>query len=338
VILSQLQDNTYKFIADFKSHDPAFDCLTSVEIEPKINMLKWYPFSTPQAQHILTTNDKTIKLFKFTDKGGKVVTKPRKVYDSGHAYNINSLSFNSDGETFISADDLRINLWCIETSKEVFEIVDIKPDNMDELAEIITNCSFHPHDCGIFAYATSRGVVRLGDLRNKALCKSYSKEFEDVDSDVGGFFRELISNVSDIKFSPDGQFIATRDYLSVKIWDSRNEKKPLRVIQFQDHIIPKLCDLYENNCIFDKFECCWSNNSLRILTGSYNNNFYFSDVFSKRITSMTATRPNTNTGISIGNRIQYSKKVTHTAYHPKQDIMAIGAKDFGYIYILKPEN
>jgi len=53
---------------------------------------------------------------------------------------------------------------------------------------------------------------------------------------------------------------------------------------------------------------------------------------------MTATRPNTNTGISIGNRIQYSKKVTHTAYHPKQDIMAIGAKDFGYIYILKPEN
>jgi len=107
----------------------------------------------------------------------------------------------------------------------VFEIVDIKPDNMDELAEIITNCSFHPHDCGIFAYATSRGVVRLGDLRNKALCKSYSKEFEDVDSDVGGFFRELISNVSDIKFSPDGQFIATRDYLSVKIWDSRTEKK-----------------------------------------------------------------------------------------------------------------
>jgi len=77
---------------------------------------------------------------------------------------------------------------------------------------------------------------------------------------------------------------------------------------------------------------------MRILTGSYNNNFYMCDVFSNspKITSMTAAKPNSNTGISIGNRIQYSKKVTHTAYHPKQDIIAIGAKDFGYLYTVNP--
>jgi len=341
VILAQQNlDTMYQFLADFRSHDSAFDCLTSVEIEPKINMLRWYPFNTPRVQHILTTNDKTIKLFKMSNNGGVVSTKQRKIYDSGHTYNINSVSFNSDGETFISSDDLRVNLWNIEVGKEVFEIVDIKPDNMDELSEIITSCVFHPKNCNIFSYSTSKGVVRVGDLRNKALCQSYAKEFEDIDSDVGGFFRELISNVSDVKFSPDGQFIASREYLSVKIWDSRNEKKPLRVIQFQDHLIPKLCDLYENNCIFDKFECCWSNNSLRILTGSYNNNFYLCDVLSNnpKISYVTAAKPNTNTGISLGNRIQYTKKVTHTAYHPNQDIIAIGARDFGYIYVIKHEN
>ncbi|KAJ0437048.1 putative transcription factor WD40-like family [Helianthus annuus] len=37
-----------------------------------------------------------------------------KMYAHGHDYNINSISINSDGETFISADDLRINLWNLE--------------------------------------------------------------------------------------------------------------------------------------------------------------------------------------------------------------------------------
>ena len=36
---------------------------------------------------------------------------PRRVYSDAHAYHINSISINSDEETFISADDLRINLW-----------------------------------------------------------------------------------------------------------------------------------------------------------------------------------------------------------------------------------
>ena len=31
----------------------------------------------------------------------------------------------------------------------------------------------------------------------------------------------------------------------------------------------QLCDLYENDSIFDKFECCISGNGLRAATGSY---------------------------------------------------------------------
>lgn len=46
------------------------------------------------------------------------------------------LSFSfllSDGETFISADDLRINLWNLEISNQSFNIVDVKPANMEDL-------------------------------------------------------------------------------------------------------------------------------------------------------------------------------------------------------------
>lgn len=42
-------------------------------------------------------------------------------------------SIYSDGETFISADDLRINLWNLEISSQSFNIVDVKPANMEDL-------------------------------------------------------------------------------------------------------------------------------------------------------------------------------------------------------------
>ena len=64
-----------------------------------------------------------------------VAAVPRKIYANAHAYHINSLSVNSDGETYISADDLRINLWNLGISDQSFNIVDIKPVNMEELTE-----------------------------------------------------------------------------------------------------------------------------------------------------------------------------------------------------------
>lgn len=39
----------------------------------------------------------------------------------------------SDGETFISTDDLRINWWNLEISDQCFNIIDMKPSNMEDL-------------------------------------------------------------------------------------------------------------------------------------------------------------------------------------------------------------
>ena len=36
---------------------------------------------------------------------------------------------------------------------------------------------------------------------------------------------------------------------------------------------PQLCDLYENDCIFDKFNACMSGNGEHIATGTYSNFF-----------------------------------------------------------------
>ena len=56
-----------------------------------------------------------------------------------------SLCFTySDGETFISADDLRINLWNLEISNQSFNIVDVKPTNMEDLTGNSTSLIVYP--------------------------------------------------------------------------------------------------------------------------------------------------------------------------------------------------
>eukprot|EP01130_Rhizamoeba_saxonica_P001485 TRINITY_DN11343_c0_g1_i1.p1 TRINITY_DN11343_c0_g1~~TRINITY_DN11343_c0_g1_i1.p1 ORF type:complete len:433 (-),score=89.81 TRINITY_DN11343_c0_g1_i1:88-1386(-) len=350
VVLTQQNDQTYQLYTEFKSHDSAFDFLTSMEIEEKINMIKWYPFSNDKAQRLMTTNDKTVKLFKMwehssDDERTDVIVRPWKTYEGGHVYNINSVSFNSDGQLFISTDDLRINLWDVNTSTETFGIVDIKPDNMDDLVEVITCSDFHPQHCNVLIYATSKGIVRMSDMRASAKCDNHTKEFEDADSELGGFFHELVSTISDTHFSPCGRFLVSRDYLTMKVWDTRMEKEPWKVVKFHDHLIPRLCDLYENDCIFDKFECSWSGNSMRVLTGSYNNNFYIADIFgdfsggeSTSINSFTAARPGVVNQYDFSSQLDCSQKVVHTAWHPEEDIIALGANDFGYLYIRNTEN
>lgn len=80
------------------------------------------------------------------------------------------------------------------------------------------------------------------------------------------FFSEIISSISDFKFSHDGRFMIARDYLTLKIWDLNMESKPLKVINIHDHLTGKLCDLYENDCIFDKFECNFSGDGSYVTT------------------------------------------------------------------------
>eukprot|EP01126_Amoeba_proteus_P022116 TRINITY_DN2241_c0_g2_i9.p1 TRINITY_DN2241_c0_g2~~TRINITY_DN2241_c0_g2_i9.p1 ORF type:complete len:181 (-),score=40.11 TRINITY_DN2241_c0_g2_i9:146-688(-) len=164
----------------------------------------------------------------------------------------------------------------------------------------------------------------------------FFSEFTDPGGDIGGFFQELVTTISQCEFSPNGYFIASRDYLSMKIWDLRQERGPVRTIKFHDYLIPKLCDLYESDSIFDKFRCSWKGNSTQMLTGSYNGNFYVCNAFGddSGITKLTLKASNQNWG---GDYLDTTQKVLHVDWHPSHDIVALGSKDYGYLYIRKPE-
>ncbi|KAI9669115.1 MAG: protein phosphatase 2A regulatory subunit cdc55 [Alyxoria varia] len=409
----------YKFHTEFQSHEPEFDYLKSLEIEEKINKIKWCRRQNA-SHYLLSTNDKTIKLWKVFEKSLKVVAEnnltqeltpggpaggggapvrnpnvhfrsasdlklprlthhdtvvaavPRKTYANAHAYHINSISVNSDGETFISSDDLRINLWNLNIQNESFNIVDIKPTNMEELTEVITAAEFHPQSCNWFMYASSKGTIKLADMRQKALCDDHAKQFEQEEDPANrSFFSEIISSISDVRFSNDGRYILSRDYLTVKIWDVNMENKPVKTIPIHEHLRPRLCDTYENDSIFDKFEVVFSGDAKNVMTGSYNNNFmiYPSDkdqetevvlqadksaFKAKKVgipTAMNSTSPTTaaKKGGSRANspaagpgarmrketdadQIDFNKKILHMSWHPYEDSIAIAATNNLFVF------
>lgn len=61
-----------------------------------------------------------LRLPRLDVAGTEVTATTRRVFANAHAYHINSISINSDGETYISADDLRVNLWNLNISDHSF--------------------------------------------------------------------------------------------------------------------------------------------------------------------------------------------------------------------------
>lgn len=111
-----------------------------------INQLKFYKSSHNRI--LLSANDRNIKLWKISDRDfympgnfkssqiesssdikfpkkmqgvkndlgieDSTIAIPKRKWENASIYRINSLSLNSDRETFLSCDDLYINLWNIE--------------------------------------------------------------------------------------------------------------------------------------------------------------------------------------------------------------------------------
>eukprot|EP00117_Sycon_ciliatum_P006522 scpid64504/ scgid1840/ Serine/threonine-protein phosphatase 2A 55 kDa regulatory subunit B alpha isoform; PP2A subunit B isoform B55-alpha; PP2A subunit B isoform BRA; PP2A subunit B isoform PR55-alpha; PP2A subunit B isoform R2-alpha; PP2A subunit B isoform alpha len=235
---------------------------------------------------------------------------------------------------------------------ESFNILDIKPANMEELTEVITAAEFHPSHSHEFVYSISKGSIRMCDMRASALCDSHAKVFEEpMDPSSKSFFSEIIASISDVRYSHDGRYLLSRDYLTIKVWDVKMERKPVHTFQVHDYLRSQLCPLYENDCIFDKFQCCWSGNDTHIMTGSYNNFFRvfnvntgFNECLEASREAIHATEPLqhravSNNASSKRNRselsvesIDFNRKVLHSAWHPREKVVAVAATNNLFIF------
>jgi serine/threonine-protein phosphatase 2A regulatory subunit B len=278
------------------------------------------------------------------------------------------------------------------------DIVDIKPTNMEELTEVITAAEFHPQHCNLFMYSSSKGNIKLSDMRAASLCDQHAKckfifttlcgasipvvliqlitfptVYEDAeDPSTKSFFSEIIASISDVKFSKDGRYILARDYLTLKIWDINMDNKPVTTINIHEQLRNRLCDLYENDCIFDKFECTFSGDGKyvfpfcdkffpiillclmtdsfyrSVLTGSYNNDFHIYDfegktdvtlqadksAFRTRRLGSSKSRMTRKPGRSdFGTEyIDFNKKILHSSWHPHENTVAVAATNNLFIF------
>lgn len=139
------------------------------------------------------------------------------------------------------------------------------------------------------------------------------------------------------------------------------ESRPVATFQVHEYLRPKLCDLYENDSIFDKFECCLSGDGLRVATGSYSNLFR---VFgcapgSNEATTLEASKNPTRRQTQMpsrpsrslaslararrrggesptvdanGGAYDFSTKLLHLAWHPTSNALACAAANSLYMY------
>lgn len=272
----------------------------------------------------------------------------RKEFTNAHNYHINSVSLSSDGEHFLSADDLRVNIWNIENTKTTFSIVDIKPPNIDDLNEVITHAEFHPSNSDMFLFSSSKGLAHLCDARMNTQFEKCATKFEIyIDPAKKHFFSEIISSISSATFLPQkDNFFVTRDYLSLKIWDIRNNSKYVKSIQITDYVEKKLCDLYENESVFDKFEVNASPCGNYLITGAYNSNAHVIDIEATNNSTVEAVFGNKR-GKNSAKVRQYTgkklaaldsgapdlkKKALLNSWHPSENIIAVANHNCIFIF------
>jgi serine/threonine-protein phosphatase 2A regulatory subunit B len=358
--------NDYAYFSELQSHENDFDVLTSKEIEEKITAIEWLN-RVSNIPYFLVANEKTIKLWKIFSKEDsefynfnkvanatqlkipkkkrgprQVMTKCVKSYFSAHKHHINSLSYSFDNEHFLSADELSINIWNVEVKDKTYNFLEFPSENLEELTEVITSAQFHPKSPNMLAFSTSRGLIKLCDLRTSTDYKHCSTEFKyRVEASQQNFFTDIINTVSQAAFTKDGDYIVSRDYLSVKVWDIRNNKEPCRSIRIGKFLEKKLCDLYESENIYDKFNIVTSSDKKQYITGTYNNSFMIGDIDGSSVTTIessfktpklqnvgTVAKPGANS-VSL---TDISHKISCIAWHPIDSTIAMASHNCFFIY------
>ena len=165
--------------------------------------------------------------------------------------------------------------------------------------------------------------------------------FEDKDAHANkNFFTEIISSISDVTFTKNGRHIISRDFLSVKVWDVAMTNKPVEVINIFEPLKSKLCELYENEAIFDKFSVSASPCGNYFLTGLFNNNFHISDIagqnnlqfeldFNKKTTLKHIPKKFYE---PLGSTYNFTRKVLRSAWHPTENLVACASLNSLFVY------
>ena len=129
-------------------------------------------------------------------------------------------------------------------------------------------------------------------MRESTSYSNKSQKFETFDQEsLKNEYSEIINSCSWGSFSKgDLPFqVVTRDYLNVKLWDIRsNKKSPVSSYRISDYLDDKLESMYKYDSIFDRFDVKTSSTGSFIMTGGYNDSFHLIETSSHKCITMKA--------------------------------------------------
>jgi len=231
----------------------------------------------------------------------------------------------------------------------VYNVLDIKPKNIDELDEVMTHAEFSPNHFALLAYSTSKGVIQVCDFR---VASSFNQggqlKIENGTGKKKTIFSDLINAFSSVKFMRNyDHLLASRDYMTSKIWDIRNQGQPVATYHTTDYFEKNLCNLYEDDSIYDRFFMDISPCSKYMLTGAYNKSGHIIDIdgnYNSTITCDFNARPGKTTGknrkytphkklAGLEGDIDMKKKVMAGCWSPKEQLAALAFRNCIFLYL-----
>lgn len=378
----------YQFRGEFQCFEPEFDTLMAVNVSPRIVSMKWWPET--QTPALLTANSETVKLWRLGQKwqvkrpmsplhrnqqqneeeesneAGISPTKKQE-FRKGHSFNIHTVSVNSDMETFLSCDDLNVYIWNINRSDECFNVINLKPQpgyagkepngpvDCTAIKDTITSASFHPFNCNELMYGDSGGVIRIADMRERALldnCAAVTLRAPPAKHVANKTYTPIANSISDAKFTQNGRFILSRDLMRVRIWDlNMPNKVPFYEQEVHPFLWKHMSTMAHNDALFDRFTVSSDATGRNYVTGSYNGTFCVRSRTHKTTTTIKAAESKSSKFISVkeGDKEQsmknlmepleipvnsesLSQKILHTAWHPCMQSIAVAGLYKLWIY------
>lgn len=102
----------------------------------------------------------------------------------------------------ISGDDVSINLWNLDINIKSYNLLNIAPNKIEDLNEIITHCEFNPSNSQEFLFTSSKGYFAICDLRVNTKYDRFSQKFITIDEEGrSNYFSEIINSNSWATFS-----------------------------------------------------------------------------------------------------------------------------------------
>jgi serine/threonine-protein phosphatase 2A regulatory subunit B len=103
----------------------------------------------------------------------------------------------------------------------------------------------HPNSDSLIVVGMSKGSLKISDMRQSSSFDSNSTCLK-MGSGSKNYLIDLISNISSAEFTQNGKYIVSRDYLTVKIWDVANTKKPVNTVILHEGLKSKLSEMVDN--------------------------------------------------------------------------------------------